>query len=155
MRADSSRDSVDEFIEEHAKRTHSDEFEQYEEVDLRRRIGRKGAKVYNIETKNSVDESTSEYTWNPDHAFSIFFVRDRSTMSKGEKEPGYWRVKSDPISYPAEIKTGEYAELSDRQKGAMRAVSKHRRTHPILIQVSLEGMPEEYSVRVRTVTDRD
>jgi len=52
--------------------------------------------------------------------------------------------------FPVDVKTGEYAELSDRQKQVAEAVAKaETQVHPTVVSVGVEGLPDSFEMSTR------
>lgn len=51
--------------------------------------------------------------------------------------------------FPIDVKTGTYAELSDRQKAVLEPIAKAQtEVHPVVISVDVQDLPEEYKLTV-------
>lgn len=61
-----------------------------------------------------------------------------------------WELRDRKTVFPVEVKTGEYAELERDQKEVLDTIAAtDNQTHPMVIRVSLSGLPDEYGIDTR------
>lgn len=64
--------------------------------------------------------------------------------------PDKRKYSEETAMFPAEVKTGSYAELERDQKAVLEGVAEaDQAIHPVLIQVAVDGLPEQYEVDVQ------
>lgn len=81
-------------------------------------------------------------SWRPDALYELTFYGER-------------RHDRHSVEFPAEIKTGEYAELTDNQRAVMETISRRDESIvPIRIRVSIDDLPDEFSYVVSPITSK-
>lgn len=93
-----------------------------------------------------------EVSWRTDSFVTCSWISaEKSEDVERRKHGGYTetRPQDEQATFPVDVKTGVYAELSDRQKKVVNTVKEADTTvHPTVVSVSIEGLPEEFSMSV-------
>jgi len=57
------------------------------------------------------------------------------------------RPQDKQARFPVDVKTGEYAELSDSQRAVADVVAEaNTQVHPTIVRVGINGLPDEYEL---------
>ena len=100
------------------------------------------------ETISSRPDGIIEAEWVPaDKSDEIEYDHRGEVSCQSRRE-----LRDEVARFPAEIKTGEYAELERDQKEVLQGVSEaDNRVHPIIITVRIDKLPEMYEVESRFI----
>lgn len=103
--------------------------------------------------KASIGDGKSVSTFT-DGGFSTSWIPKRHEREITRSPEGYVRNRRDledeSAFFPAEVKTGRYAELERDQRETLETVaSSNTRQHPVLVRVQIEKLPEQYEISTR------
>jgi len=105
---------------------------------------------------NVVTEDGDSISTRTDGGFSAKWIPAHRESEITKSRDGYIRGMYDLMDesafFPVEVKSGEYAELERSQREVLKTVARaNTRQHPMIVDVQIDKLPEQYELSVRFV----